>query len=45
MFHTARKRALAGEYGPAATKRLRSELEKGFSVLESLGSFAPGRAN
>jgi AcrR family transcriptional regulator len=45
MFSTARRRALAGEYGPAATKRLRSELERGFSVLESLGSFAPGREN
>jgi AcrR family transcriptional regulator len=45
MFSTARKRALAGEFGPAATRRLRSELEKGFSVLESLGSFAPGREN
>src|SRR3954469_13243808 len=45
MFSTARKRALAGEFGPAAERRLRSELEKGFSVLESLGSFAPGREN
>jgi AcrR family transcriptional regulator len=45
MFQTARRRALAGEHGPAAEKRLRSELEKGFSVLESLGSFAPGREN
>jgi AcrR family transcriptional regulator len=45
MFSTARKRALAGEHGPAAAKRLRSELETGFSVLESLGSFAPGREN
>jgi AcrR family transcriptional regulator len=42
MFATARKRALAGEHGPNAAKRLKRELERGFAVLEDLGSFAPG---
>jgi hypothetical protein len=44
MFATARRRALAGEFGPAAAKRLGQELERGFAVLEGLGEFAPGRA-
>jgi AcrR family transcriptional regulator len=45
MFATARTRALAGEHGPNAAKRLRQELERGFSVLETLGEFAPGRTS
>src|SRR5580765_2657541 len=44
MFATARKRAVAGDSGPAAARRLRQELERGFAVLEGLGEFAPGRA-
>src|SRR3954451_1164870 len=43
MFATARKRALAGDYGPQAERKLRRELERGFAVLDGLGSFAPGR--
>jgi hypothetical protein len=44
MFATARVRALAGEHGPAAEKRLRKEVELGFDLLaRGLDSFAPKR--
>jgi AcrR family transcriptional regulator len=41
MFSTARARALSGAHGPAALKRLRSEVARGFALLErGLGTFA-----
>ena len=34
-FRSARARALAGEHGPAAARRLRSELKRSYRVLEN----------
>ena len=34
FFRTARAQALAGRHGPAAVRRLRSDLERAFALLE-----------
>ena len=34
LFREARRRALAGERGPAAAKRLRADIERAFDLLE-----------
>jgi AcrR family transcriptional regulator len=34
LFHSARRRALAGEHGPGAVRRLRSELDRAYFLLE-----------
>jgi hypothetical protein len=39
LFRTARAQALAGRHGPAAVRRLRSDLERAYRLLEhGLGS-------
>jgi len=39
LFRNARAQALAGKQGPAAVRRLRSELERAYRLLEhGLGS-------
>ncbi|HZU19849.1 MAG TPA: TetR family transcriptional regulator [Gaiellaceae bacterium] len=45
FFRTARAQALAGKHGPAAARRLRSDLERAYALLEhGLGGLeAPGR--
>src|SRR5258708_4150085 len=41
-FHAARKQALAGRHGPAATRRLRADLERAYALLEHrLGELEP----
>jgi AcrR family transcriptional regulator len=46
FFVTARKRALAGKQGPAASRRLRADLERAYELLErglaDLGTVASG---
>jgi AcrR family transcriptional regulator len=40
VFHAARRQALAGQYGGAATRRLRADLERAYELLEhGLGDF------
>jgi AcrR family transcriptional regulator len=46
MFATARTRALAGEHGPTALRRLRKEVARGFALLDrGLGAFARKQAS
>ena len=48
FFRAARTQALAGKHGPAAVRRLRSDLERAYSLLEhglhGLGETRHGRA-
>ena len=45
FFRTARVQALAGRHGPAAARRLRSDLERAYTLLEhGLGGLRPERA-
>jgi AcrR family transcriptional regulator len=48
FFRAARTQALAGKHGPGAVRRLRSELERAYTLLEhglhGLGETKPGRA-
>jgi AcrR family transcriptional regulator len=48
FFRTARTQALAGKHGPAAARRLRSDLERAYALLEhglhGLGEPKPGNA-
>jgi hypothetical protein len=34
LFRNARAQALAGRHGPAAVRRLRSDLDRGYRLLE-----------
>ncbi|MHB8643522.1 MAG: TetR/AcrR family transcriptional regulator [Gaiellaceae bacterium] len=44
VFHTARQQALAGRHGPAATRRLRADLDRAYTLLEhGLGNLEPAR--
>jgi AcrR family transcriptional regulator len=44
FFRAARAQALAGKHGPSAVRRLRSDLERAYSLLEhGLGALEPGR--
>ena len=45
FFRMARVQALAGMHGPAAARRLRSDLERAYELLEhGLGGLSPNRA-
>ena len=45
FFRTARAQALAGKHGPAAARRLRSDLERAYALLEhGLGGLGPNRS-
>ena len=45
FFRTARAQALAGKHGPAAARRLRSDLERAYALLEhGLGGLSPNRS-
>jgi AcrR family transcriptional regulator len=48
FFRAARKQALAGKHGPAAARRLRSDLERAYTLLEhglhGLGNAKSGHA-
>lgn len=44
FFVTARKRALAGQHGPAAERRLRADLDRAYELLEhGLGELGTSR--
>jgi AcrR family transcriptional regulator len=46
FFRAARAQALAGKHGPSAARRLRSDLERAYTLLEhGLGGLEPARAN
>jgi hypothetical protein len=45
LFRTARAQALAGRHGPAAVRRLRSDLDRAYRLLEEgLGALVEDRA-